>query len=253
MLETILALWPRRRAVYQLSLRRRSGTICDLKWRTIHQGTTWRLGRGIAFPQLGHLPRPIKTLNPSCMSLPHPSHIGGCENSSTISDAFDIGSAILYGWPSYKTPSLAESTAVRLARLSPHSPDGTHLGPTARPSSPRGAPESQHTTEEFESQAALNIPPDEPSSSRVAIAGEAMNDRASEEERRHPAYVAFLRNSRQFYALWVPLASLAILLAISRFVMHEQLPDWVMLGYYFSIAAVISLMLARARYGRKAI
>jgi hypothetical protein len=116
---------------YKLSLRRRSGTICNLKWRTIHQGTTWRLGRGIAFPQLGHLPRPIKTLNPSCISLPHPSHIGGCENSSTISDAFDIGSAILYGWPSYKTPSLAESTAVRLARLSPYSPDGTHLGPTA--------------------------------------------------------------------------------------------------------------------------
>jgi hypothetical protein len=113
------------------------------------------------------------------------------------------------------------------------------------------APESQDTTEEFESQAALKIPLDEHSSRRVAIAAEAMNDRASAEERRHPAYVALLRNPRQFYALWVPLASLAILLAISRLVMHDQLPDWVKLGYYFSIAAAISLMLARARYGRK--
>jgi len=118
--------------------------------------------------------------------------------------------------------------------------------------SPRKAPESQDTTEEFEFQAARKIPLDEPSSRRVAIAGEAMNDRASAEERRHPAYVAFLRNSRQFYALWVPLASVAILLAISRLLIHDQLPDWVMLGYYSSIAAAISLIFACARYGRKA-
>ena len=96
------------------------------------------------------------------------------------------------------------------------------------------------------------IPLDEPSSRRITIAGEAMNDRASAEEGRHPAYVAFLRNSRQFYALWVPLASLAILLAISRLLVRDQLPDWVMLGYYASIAAAIALMFARARYGRKA-
>ena len=104
---------------------------------------------------------------------------------------------------------------------------------------------------EVESHGALNIPLDEPSSRRIAIAGEAMNDHASVEERRHPAYVAFIRNSRQFYALWVPLASLAILLAISRLLLRDQLPDWVMLGDYFSIIAATWLMFARARYGRK--
>ena len=79
-----------------------------------------------------------------------------------------------------------------------------------------------------------------------------MNDRLSAEERRHPTYVAFVRNSRHFYALWVPLASLATLLAILRLLMRDQLPDWLWLGDYSSIAAAITLMFARARYGRKA-
>lgn len=52
-------------SVYFQSLRGRSSAVGDLRWRTIHQGTTAKLGRGIAFPQSGHLPRPIRTLNPS--------------------------------------------------------------------------------------------------------------------------------------------------------------------------------------------
>ena len=209
----------------------------SFRWRTIHHGTILRgQKRGSVAPHREHVALPTIVLQLARIRVPHWRQVSGGRGAPSTIWALDMN------WEPYPPPKL---------RTSPI-PQAVRCGQSLRRASPRKAPETQDTTEEFESQGALEIPVDERSSRRVAIAGEAMNDRASAEERRHPAYVAFIRNSRQFYTLWVPLASLAIILAISRLLMHDHLPDWVMLGYYFSIAAAMSLIFARARYGRKA-
>ena len=192
--------------------------------------------RGSVAPHREHVALPTIVLQLARIRVPHWGQANARRGFSSTIRGLDMN------WEPYLLPKL---------RTSPI-PQTVWCGHSLRRASPRKAPESQDMTEDFESQAALNILFDEPSSRRDAIADGSMNDRASAEERRHPAYVAFVRNSRQAYALWVPLASLAILLAISRLLMRDQLPDWVMLGYYFSIAAAGSLIFARARHGRKA-
>lgn len=78
-------------------------------------------------PQSGHLPRPMRTLNPGCMSLPHPSHIGGHGYSSTISDAFDTGLVPLWVAKLQNTVVHWNSPRARLVGLSPCHPDRTAL------------------------------------------------------------------------------------------------------------------------------